>query len=262
MKYLVTGPNGFAGARIMDELKGAVPAPSLRDADEDAVKRLIDTVQPDVIIHTAAVSDIGACAKDPEGSYRANVLLPIWLVKTGVKSVLFSSDQIYSGCDTKGPYTEDEAAPANLYAREKLEMEQRALDIDPKTVLLRATWMYDMPRYGTPNRGNFLVNMLRSSELAFSSSQYRTVTYVREVSAWIKKASQLPGGVYNYGSENDLSALETARWLAEALKLRITLKEAAPAHNLWMDCSKIKKAGICFKSTVDGLKQCIRDYGL
>lgn len=262
MKYLVTGPRGFVGARIMDELKqDAIPAPSLRDADEDKVKRLIDTIQPDVIIHTAAVSDIGACAKDPEGSYRANVLLPIWLVKTGVKCVLFSSDQVYSGCDTKGPYTEDEAAPANLYAQEKLEMEQRTLEINPETVLLRATWMYDMPRYGSPNRGNFLVNMLRSAELAFSSSQHRAVTYVREVSAWIAKACQLPGGVYNYGSENDLTALETASWLAEALKLRITLKEGAPAHNLWMDCSKIRQRGIRFMSTTEGLQQCIRDYG-
>lgn len=246
----------------MDELKDAVAAPSLRDADEDTVKRLIDTVRPDVIIHTAAISDISACTKNPDTSYKANVLLPTWFVKSGIKSVLFSSDQIYSGCKTEGPYTEDEAGPANLYAREKLEMEQRALEINPKTVLLRATWMYDMPRYGSPNRGNFLMNMLRYPELSFSSSQYRAVTYVREVSAWIAKAAQLPGGVYNYGSENDLNALETARWLAETLKLRITLKDAAPAHNLWMDCAKIRENGICFRSTVDGLKQCIEDYGL
>ena len=167
-----------------------------------------------------------------------------------------------SGCGSEGPYTEETVKPANLYARHKEEMEQRVLVANPSAVLFRATWMYDMPRYGSLNRGNFLVNMLRSSELAFSSSQYRAVTYVREVSAWIAKASQLPGGVYNYGSENDLSALETARWLAGVLKLRITLKDAALAHNPWMDCTKIKKAGICFNSAIDGLKQCIRDYGL
>ena len=226
MRILVTGPNGFVGARVMDALKDAVPAPSLRDADEDAVKRLIDEAQPDLIVHTAAVSDIGACAKDPEGSYRANVLLPVWLARTGVKAAMFSSDQVYGGCSGEGPYTEAESAPSNLYARQKLEMEQRTLDINPDNVLLRATWMYDMPRYGVANRGNFLVNMLKSTELAFSAADHRGVTYVREVAAWIGQAALLPGGIYNYGSENDLSMLDTARWLADALKKRITLTDS------------------------------------
>ena len=73
-------------------------------------------------------------------------------------------------------------------------------DIDPKTVLLRATWMYDMPMYGYPNRGNFLCNMLLKPEIAFSSTQHRAVTYVREVAAQIRNAVLLPGGIYNYGS--------------------------------------------------------------
>ena len=70
MKILLTGANGFVGARI----RAAAPvicAPSLRGAEKEDIDRLIDTVQPDAILHTAAISDIGACAKDPEGSYHA-----------------------------------------------------------------------------------------------------------------------------------------------------------------------------------------------
>ena len=44
------------------------------------------------------------------------------------------------------------------------------------------------------------------------------MTYVREVAAHMARAVALPGGVYNYGSENDLTMLETARWLKEELK--------------------------------------------
>ena len=65
MKILLTGANGFVGARI----RAAAPvicAPSLRGAEKEDIDRLIDTVQPDAILHTAAISDIGACAKDPE----------------------------------------------------------------------------------------------------------------------------------------------------------------------------------------------------
>lgn len=262
LNILVTGLRGFVGARIMHELPDAIPAPSLRDADEDAVKKMIDMTQPDVIIHTAAMSDIPKCERDPEGSYHANVEIPVWLAKTGVKLVAFSTDQVYSGCIEEGPYVEDAVNPANLYARHKLEMEQRTLDVNPDTVLLRATWMYDMPMYGIPNRGNFLVNMLLSKELSFSSTQHRAVTYVREVARNIRKAMTLPGGIYNYGSENDLTIMKTAEWLKDELSLPVIIQDAGRRHNLWMDCTKAKANGICFNNTLDGLKECIADYGL
>ena len=262
MRILVTGPNGFVGARIMDELNDAFPAPSLRGMDEDGIRRLVDAARPDLIIHTAAISDIPTCEREPDASYLANVQLPLYLAKTGVKMAAFSTDQVYSSCDGDGPYKESEVNPANLYACHKLEMEQRTLWINPDTVLLRATWMYDMPMYGVKNRGNFLVNMLREKETAFSSTQRRALTYVREVAALIRKAVLLPGGIYNYGSENDLSMLETALWLKERLSLPVRLLDAGPRHNLWMDCGKAKGQGICFHNTKNGLEQCISDYGL
>ena len=262
MKILVTGPRGFVGARIMAELRDAIPAPSLRGANEEAINRLIDDTAPDVIIHTAAISDISTCEKHPDESHRANVEIPVWLAGTGVKLIAFSTDQVYSGCEDEGPYAEENVSPANLYARHKLEMERRVLEANPSAVLLRATWMYDMPMYGLPNRGNFLVNMLQSREIAFSSTQHRAVTYVREVARHIVDAASLPGGVYNFGSENDLTMLDTARWLREALSLQIVLHDAGARHNLWMDCAKAAANGIRFNNTVDGLKACIADYGL
>ena len=263
MRILVTGPTGFVGARVMHALGAeAIPAPSLRNLDEGDVRRLIDDCRPDLIVHTAAMSDIPTCEADPEGSYRANVLIPLMLARTGVKAVMFSSDQVYSGCAADGPYAEDTVAPANLYARHKLEMENRVLDIAPDTVFLRATWMYDMPIYGIKNRGNFLMMMLRRSEAAFSATEHRAVTYVREVAAHILEAARLPGGVYNYGSENDLTMLDVANWFKDRLKLPIALRDSGKAHHLWMDCGKIKEQGIHFMNTLDGLERCIADYAL
>ncbi|MBQ9009676.1 MAG: sugar nucleotide-binding protein [Clostridia bacterium] len=261
MRILLTGPTGFVGARIMDALP-VIPAPSLRGMEESQVRQMVGELEPDVIIHTAALSDIGQCREMPDESYHANVELPLWLVRTGVRTVIFSSDQVYSGLPEPGPYTERQAKPANLYAEHKLEMEQRTLDAAPETVLLRAAWMYDMPRYGCRNRGNFLVNMLRQEEIAFSSTQLRSVTYVREVAAKMEKVLHLPGGVYNFGSENTLSMLDTARWLAETLRLRIRIRDAGPRHDLAMDTGKLKSFGLSFSSVQEGLMQCIRDYSL
>lgn len=262
MKVLVTGARGFVGARIMEALDGAQAAPSLRNATRDDIRRWIDAEQPDAVVHTAAISDIGECAADPEGSRRANVDIPVWIAETGVKAVLFSSDQVYSGCQGPGPYVEADAMPENLYARHKLEMEERALAVNPDSVLLRATWMYDMPKAGTPNRPNFLTLLLGRDALAFSNAARRGLTYVREVAANIEAALRLPGGAYNFGSENDLTTYETARRFAEALALRVELSGDIREHDFSMNCDKLRARGIAFDSTLDGLMRCARDYNL
>ena len=115
MRILVTGPRGFVGARVMDELgRDAIPAPSLRSTDEEGIKRMVDEAQPELIVHTAAMSDIPTCENDPEGSYYANVKVPLWLACTGIKCIMFSTDQVYSGCAGDGPYAEEETEPSTI----------------------------------------------------------------------------------------------------------------------------------------------------
>ena len=276
---LVTGARGFVGARAMEMLSGATACPShlLREADEERLKAYICGLQPDIIVHTAAISDIGACERDPEASYRANVQLTVALAKaakaSGAKLVAFSSDQVYTGCAGDGPYGEtgELPEPANVYARHKLEAERRALEICPESVLLRATWMYDMPLYGHPNRGNFLVNTLRAARTGGTipcfEGQYRGITYVRQVVQLLTQTAELPGGAYNYGSETALTMPETARALLRALDMEDradTLIEVRPErrHALWMDCSAIRSHGIVFDTTEAGFARCVQDYGL
>ncbi len=106
---LVTGAKGFVGSKIMELCKDVVAAPSLRDVSEDDVRCIVSESGADAIIHTAAISDIGTCEKDPEASYRANMLLPVYLARAaeGRKLICFSSDQVYSGLEDDGPYTEE-----------------------------------------------------------------------------------------------------------------------------------------------------------
>jgi dTDP-4-dehydrorhamnose reductase len=82
------------------------------------------------------------------------------------------------------------------------------------------------------------------------------------VSGLIRQAALLPGGAYNYGSENALTMFETGQWLKDALSLPVNITDAGKRHHLWMDCSRIKSQGIYFCNTIDGLKKCIRDYNL
>ena len=131
--------------------------------------------------------------------------------------------------------------------------------------------MYDMPQYGQPNRGNFLVNVLRSAlrgeRQTYSRREFRGITYVRQVAAFMQQAARLPGGVYNYGSENSLSMYDTALALLRALGLEDRAEALLSGieqqrRNLWMDCARIRQHGICFDTTAEGFARCVADYGL
>ena len=275
-KLLVSGAGGFVGARIMTQLAGryelcAFPKGMLAAADEQTVADWVRREQPDVIVHTAALSDTGYSEKHPDESYRANVLLPCWMAaaaqKSGAKLVAFSSDQVYTGLTEHGPFDEDTPlSPVNVYGRHKQEMEQRVLDILPDAVLLRAAWMYDLPGYGLPIRGNFLLNLLtaamRQETLRFSARDYRGITYVREAVERLTQAMELPGGVYNFGSDNDRSMVETARQFAELLGISVAIEITGWHRNLRMDGHKAAAQGITFCSTQEGFARCLREYNL
>ena len=260
-RILVTGAAGFVGQKIMQMCNGAMACPSLRDATEDEVRRIVEESGANAIIHTAAISDIGVCQADPEASYIANVRLPVYLAKASkhAKLICFSSDQVYSGLEEEGPYSEDRVRPANIYAQHKLEMEQRVLDLAPDAVMLRAEWMYDYYL----KKPNYFMNIIRASgSVAFSSRQYRGITYVKEVAENMEKVMGLPGGSYNFGSETTRSMYEISREFLALLGKDIPLEDAPPRHNLWMNCGKAGAFGVVFSTVEEGLKRCAADHGL
>ena len=141
------------------------------------------------------------------------------------------------------------------------------LDILPDAVLLRAAWMYDLPGYGLPIRGNFLLNLLtaamRQETLRFSARDYRGITYVREAVERLTQAMELPGGVYNFGSENDCDMVTTARRACALLDIHPTIEAADWPRSLLMDGGRFRAAaGVGFDDTLTGVQRCLRDYGL
>ena len=275
-KILLTGAGGFVGSRICQQWQGryelcTLPRGFLRTADEAAIRAQVETLRPDVILHTAALSDTGYCARHPAEAYRANVELPVWLARaarqTGAKLAAFSSDQVYAGVQQPGPLPETLVLrPANIYGQYKLEAEQRVLDLCPDSVHLRAAWMYDLPGYGLPIRGNLPLDLLRAAikgeTVRFSRSDHRGVTYVRQVIENLVPAMELPGGVYNFGSGNAEDMVCTARQFAKALGISIKITEESWNRNLVMDAAKLERFGIRFDTTQQGIRRCLRDYGL
>ena len=275
-RVLITGVGGFVGSRVLQQWQGkyelcAFPKGFLCTATETEVLTQTRARDPDVILHTAALSDTGYCAQHPAEAYRANVELPVWLARaaqqTKAKLVAFSSDQVYAGTKQQGPLSEAlDLHPANIYGQYKLEAEQRVLELCPDSVHLRASWMYDLPGYGLPIRGNLPLNLLRAAlkgeAVRFSRNDFRGVTYVRQVVENLEPAIDLPGGVYNFGSGNAEDMVCTARQFAKALGITVKIAEESWERNLVMDAAKLERSGIRFAATQQGIRCCLQDYGL
>jgi len=143
---LLTGASGLVGSnvassaarrgfeviavvgRFTGEIPGATRVERLDVADQAAVQALALEVFPDAIVNAAAISEVPQCEADPKRSHAINVDLPAMLAQVahhlGARLVHLSSEQVFDG--TRAPYrARDEVAPPNLYARQKVESEQR-----------------------------------------------------------------------------------------------------------------------------------------
>lgn len=281
MKLLVTGGSGFLGRRTaayFENLGWQVFAPGhsrLDITDRDGVREWFEAHRPDAMIHTAAVSDTGVCQQRPEWSEVINVTGTENLVQCcrdfGTKPLICSSDQVYFGSRAAEAHRETEALiPGNVYGGQKLRTEARCLEICPETVCLRLSWMYAPDRL-PGEKGDFLsalkVSLEEKRAIIWPVHDRRGLTDVTYVVENLPAALKLPGGIWNFGSENHRSTYDTVKAVLQKLQLQEALLRLQPneaafsdgGRNLSMDLTKLKEAGISFPTTEEGLLQALKN---
>lgn len=247
MRILLTGSNGFLGSRIKDKID-VIESISFREFTKESILDYCNEIKPDVIIHTAAISDTGYCENHPEESYKANVLLPYYLANYGCKIICFSSDQVYNGSTSIVPNKELDACPNSVYAKHKLKMEEKVLSVNKNAIILRIEWLYD----AYSNKGNYLKNLLNNDTIKLFS-QYRGVTYVYDIADQIEKIITMNPGIYNFGTLCEMNIVDLTNKLNTYFNMNKNIEVLGIRNNIYMDNSKILKQGIVIKNTEDEL---------
>lgn len=285
-RILITGSNGFLGSRLYEYFKGqegyealGVTHRELEISDSLAVSAFITAIRPDFVLHCAGVSNTKTCEEEPERSGQINVRGTANIARacrqSGAKMVFMSSDQIYNAACSMAQNREDQAQkPCSVYGRDKKRAEEAMFTCLSDGVALRLTWMYDYPVRERTGGAGLLGNILSALEenriVRLPVHEYRGITYVWDGIRRIEAALALPGGIYNFGSENDRNTFDTAALFLEAMGRGEDVSHiirpdpqrfASCPRNLTIDITRIRSHGIDFVSTAEGIAHCLSDYG-
>ncbi|MFZ6011165.1 MAG: dTDP-4-dehydrorhamnose reductase [Bacteroidota bacterium] len=244
MKILVTGANGLLGQKLISLLqkdttvypvstargKSAIMLErgefhSLDITDASEVERVLSTVRPDVVINTAAMTNVDQCETQQDACWKANVTSVENLVhackKNGVRLIHVSTDFIFDG--SHGPLDENEKpGPVNYYGESKLAAEKLILSSDIDWCILRTVLVFGITN--DMSRSNIVLWVKNSLEQKKSiqvvNDQWRTPTLAEDLAngcylAAKKKAS----GIYHISGKDFLSPYDIAIKTADFFKL-------------------------------------------
>lgn len=200
---LVTGSNGFTGNYIREVFQKAgykVVGLALHSSgpdelrcdltDSDAIRSIIRDVQPDGIIHLAALSFVGH--DDPVDFYNINVVGTTNLLDaldqeqiTADKIIIASSANVYGNPPTEDVTEETPASPVNHYATSKLAMEYMVRNwFDRQNIILTRPFNYTGPGQDTKFLVSKIVDHYRRKEAVIelgNTDVYRNFSDVRDI---------------------------------------------------------------------------------
>ena len=291
MRILITGSSGFVGKNLMRALKtehevfgvdhkASEWATHVADiTDRDAIKKVVDGVKPDVIVHTAALANVDYVETHRDEAYAINVRGTKNLLESTQGSdthvVFISSDYVYDG--VTGNFNEKSSLnPISWYGQNKVDAEQ-FVERHKRHLILRPTVIFGWD----PGGKNFFMQVLENQRekrtMRVPKDQVSNPTYVRLLTKVIERsiAKGLTGTFVSGGRESmdrytlGLTICDVFGF-DKALLIPMETKElgqiAKRPLNCSTDSSRIREAlGMTFpsiKESLDELKQIVESQSL
>lgn len=200
MKVLVTGGKGMLGTdlcrifqdRGYDIVSTDIPEMDIRDFD--LVKRIVDEVEPDIVIHLAALTNVDGCEQDPEASYQTNTIgtqnVAIACQAHDATMVYVSTVSVFDGVKAE-PYTEyDTPNPQSYYSRSKYQGELIVEKLLSKYYIVRAGWMFGGGREDKKFVAKIIELAAERDSLSIVHDKYGSPTYTHDIADGIEKLLQ------------------------------------------------------------------------
>ena len=227
MKYLVTGYKGQLGYDVVRELKKRgiidsniypVDIEQMDITDKESVMKLVTQIEPDVIFHNAAWTNVDGAEDMKEACEKVNFLGTKNLVeaaaRVGAKIVYISTDYVFDGTKDGMYEIDDQANPLSVYGKTKY-MGEEVVRSYPKHYIVRISWVFGI------NGRNFIRTMLKLSktkqELSVVSDQIGSPTYTVDLARLlVDMVGTDKYGTYHANNEGFCSWAEFARYIFDS----------------------------------------------
>jgi dTDP-4-dehydrorhamnose reductase len=198
----------------------------------DQVEKVISLIKPEVVINTAAMTQVDDCETNREECWAANVMSVQNLISSCQKHdchlVHVSTDFIFDG--SHGPLDENEKpSPVNYYGESKLAAEELVINSNINWSILRTVLVYGITN--DMSRSNIVLwvkkNLEEGKSINVVNDQFRTPTLAEDLAKGCYLAAKKKAkGVYHISGKDFLSPYDIAIHTAEYFGLDKSLIKA------------------------------------
>lgn len=262
---LLFGGSGLLGTKIKELLSKnfAIAAPFRSKVNLEVradVEKIIEEINPDVIVYAAGVTNVDWAEKNREYSMKINKDAISWIVKRAafnqIPVIYFSTDAVFKGDKSESPYKEtDTISPINYYGFTKAKGEDCVLSVSEKNLVIRLINLYTSFFSGKPDFARNILDKLSRKERCFGIvDQLFNPTFSNDAVRGLSDAiDKKISGILHLGATDYLTNYNFTQEIAykfgyaKSAISPITLsdffkgKRAKRAKYTWLDVAKAQK---------------------